>query len=114
MTRVIVGAIGGFLLVCFGIGWAVQGNEFFMYKFFAPKQEAVRRETFEQSKAYNDGMAQELSQMQLDYVKATPDQKAALRAVAIHRFADYDATKLPRDLQDFLQQMHHDAMTVQP
>jgi hypothetical protein len=113
MSRVI-GGISGFLLVCFGIGWAVQGNEFFMYKFFAPKEEAVRRETFEQSKAYNDGMAQELSQMQLDYAKATPDQKAALRSVAIHRYASYDASRLPRDLQDFLQQMRHDATTVRP
>ena len=58
--------------------------------------------------------AQELAQMQLDYVKATPDQKAALRAVAIHRFANYDPSKLPPDLQAFLVEMHRDAMTVRP
>ena len=40
------------LALFMGLGWVAQGNSFFMYKFFAPKQEQVRRETFEQSKAY--------------------------------------------------------------
>ena len=31
--------------------WITTDNQFFLYKFFAPREEAVRRETFEQSKA---------------------------------------------------------------
>ena len=46
-------------VVC-GVGWLAQGNDFLLFQFFAPKYEAVRRETFEQSKAYNQGMIQEL------------------------------------------------------
>lgn len=100
--------------VLFGVGWAVEGNSFFMYKFFAPKEEAVRRETFEQSKSYNDGMAQELASMQLDYAKASPEQKAALRSVIVHRYAGYDTGKLPPDLQAFIATIKHDALTVTP
>jgi hypothetical protein len=109
-----VGVVAGFLLIVFGIGWAAEGNEFFMYKFFAPKEEAVRRRTFEESKAYNDGVAQEISAMQLDYVKATPEQRAALRSVIIHRTAGYDVSRLSPDLQDFITSVHRDAEKAAP
>ena len=65
------GIIGAILFIC-AVGWLVEGNNFLLFKFFAPREEAVRRQTFEESKAYNDGMAQELSAMELDYVKAAP------------------------------------------
>jgi hypothetical protein len=103
-----------FVLLFFGIGWVVQGNEFFMYKFFAPREEAVHRQTFEESKAYNDGMAQELSQMELDYVKGDKDQKAALRSVILHRIAGYDTSRLSPDLQGFVSGVRRDALMVTP
>jgi hypothetical protein len=109
-----VGLVAGFLVIVFGIGWAAEGNDFFMYKFFAPKQEAVRRQTFEESKAYNDGMAEEISAMQLDYVKANPEQKAALRSVIIHRTAGYDVSRLNPDLRAFVESVRHEALTVAP
>lgn len=64
-----------------GLTWIVQGSDFFLYKTFAPKMEQARRETFEQSKAYRQGAVQELQNMQFEYVKASPDQKAALASV---------------------------------
>ena len=60
----VIGLIIAFFVLMFGLTWAVQGNDFFMYKVFAPKYEQVRRTTFEQSKAYNQGMVQELQNMQ--------------------------------------------------
>jgi hypothetical protein len=99
----------GFLALCllgltvlFGLGWLVQGNQFFMYKFFAPKQEAVRREVFEQSKAYNQGMQQELENMRFEYVKAAPDQQKMLASLILHRAADYDLAKMQPDMQTFI------------
>lgn len=85
-----------------GIGWVVQGNDFFMYQMFAPKYESVRRETFEQSKAFNQGMIQELQDMQFQYVKAAPEHKVALASIILHRVADYDESKLPTDLRSFV------------
>ncbi|MEI6529480.1 MAG: hypothetical protein WCN88_03735 [Candidatus Falkowbacteria bacterium] len=87
------------------IGWAVAGNSFFMFKFFAPKMEQVRRETFEQSKAYNQGSIQELQNMQFQYEQADSLHKAALGSIILHRAADFDVNKLPTDLYDFIQKL---------
>ena len=101
----ITGAIVIFLIIIFGITWAVQGNDFFIYKVFTPHQEAIRRETFEQSKAYNQGMVQELQNMQFEYAKADQSAKAALASIILHRAADYDVTRLPPDLRSFIEKL---------
>lgn len=88
-----------------GMTWVVQGNEFFLQKYFAPKMEDVRRETFEQSKAFNQGMVQELQNMQFEYIKADEKHKDALASIILHRVADYDVEKLPEDLRDFVRQL---------
>lgn len=92
----------GFFL---GVGFLVQGGDFFLYRFFAPREEAVRREVFEQSKSYNDGMLQELRSMQMDYVQADAEHRDALAAIVLHRTAGYDVTSLPADLQDFIRSL---------
>lgn len=92
-----------FLFITFGLVWIIQGNEFFMYKFFAPKEEAVRREVFEESKAYNQGMIQELQNMQFQYYNVNDEQKSALASIILHRVADYNENKLPNDLMKFVQ-----------
>lgn len=92
-------------LISLAIGFVVQGNDFFIFRFFSPKYEQVRRETFEESKAYNEGMAQELRRMQLEYIQASPEQKAAIASVIRHQIAGYDIRKLPADLQLFVSQI---------
>ena len=90
------------------LAWFIQGSDFFMYKYFAPRTEQVRRETFEQSKAYNEGTAQELRRMQMEYVKATPEQKVALASIILHQMAGYDEEKLPKDLREFLRSVKNE------
>lgn len=112
MIRSVAGAFAAvilFLILVLGFTWIVQGNEFFLNKFFMPRNEQVRRETFEQSKAYNQGMIQELQNMQFEYIKADPAHKAALASIILHRAADYDENKLPADLRTFI----HDLKTSQ-
>lgn len=87
------------------IGFMCQGADFFMFKFWAPKYENVNRQIFENTMSYTQGMAQDLSNAKMQYVQATPDQKAGLASIIVHRFADYDVSKLPPDLQDFLQSL---------
>jgi hypothetical protein len=93
-----------FFVVILGLGWVAQGNEFFMYRYFAPKQEAVRRQVFEQSKAYNQGMVQELQNMQFQYVQADEAHKAALADIILHRASDFDFddSRVPSDLKSFV------------
>ena len=89
------------LFIIFGMVWLVQGNDFFLTKVFAPKYEQVRRETFEQSKAYRTGAAQQIQQMQFEYVKSSSEQKAALASIILHRSAEcYDV--LPYETRAFV------------
>lgn len=91
------------VVIVLGLSWVATGNDFFLYRYFAPKQEAVRRDVFKQSQSYNDGMATQLSDMQRQYV-TTPDTNAKLILLSTiyHRYASYDASMLPPDLQTFL------------
>ncbi len=84
------------------LAWIIQGNDFFLYKVFAPQYEAVRRQVFEETKSYNQGMVQELQNMQFEYLKADQAHKDALASVILHRAADYDQSKLPADLKSFI------------
>jgi hypothetical protein len=98
-------AVGLYLMaivVIVGIIWFAQGNDFFLYRFFAPKYEQVRRETFEQTKSYNQGMIQELQNMQFQYIQADSSEKQALASIILHRAADYDVEKMPADLRSFI------------
>jgi hypothetical protein len=103
MQKLFIGlAILGALL---GIVWAIQGNSFFLYKAFAPKYEQVRRETFEQSKAYNQGVAQELDNEFFQYQRADSAGRAALAPVILHQVADYPVDKLPAHLSEFVAEL---------
>ena len=71
------------------------------YAFYAPKYEQVRYDTFKQSQSYNDAMLRDLQDLRMEYIKANDEQKAALKAIAIHRFSVYEINRLPPDLQSF-------------
>lgn len=92
----------------FGVIWILQGNDFFIYKVFAPKYEAVRRQTFEESKAYNQGVVQELDAMYFEYQQADAAHKSALASVILHRAADYDENRLPEHLKSFIEKLRSD------
>lgn len=104
-----VAAIFGLLAIV----WLVQGNGFFLYKTFAPQYESVRRETFEQSKAYRQGMVQELENMQLQYVQADPEHKVAIGSIVLHRAADFPEADMPESLRSFIRQLKADRGLVQ-
>ena len=83
------------LLVSFGIVWIAQGNDFFMYKFFAPKYENARREVFENTQSYVEGKRQDLSRYHYEYVKCkTAADSEAIRQVVVQQFANFDEHKI--------------------
>lgn len=103
-------AFFGVLIVLIIGGALVMGSDFFLYKWFAPKKEAARREVYEQSKAYNQGMVQELQNMQFEYVQADAEHKKALASIILHRAADYDEDRLPPDLRQFINQLRQERL----
>lgn len=90
------------IVVGTGIAWISTGSDFILYKYWAPKQEQVRREVFEQTKSYNQGMIQELQNMQYQYVQADKAHKDALASIILHRAADFNPDNLPYDLRQFI------------
>jgi len=90
------------LVVMYGLGFLATGGDLAIYKFWAPKQEAARRQVFEETKSYNQGMIQELQNMQMQYVQADQAHKDALASIILHRAADYPEDRMPRDLQVFV------------
>ncbi len=96
-------AVGvGVIVAILALTWVAQGNDFFLYKTFAPKYEDVRRQTFENTKSYRQGMVQELQNMQFEYVKASPEHQAALADIILRRAADFPEDQMPVDLRDFV------------
>lgn len=99
------------LVVCgLGVAWIAQGNEFFLAKVFSPLNEDVRRETFEHSRAYREGMRQELENMRFEYAKADDAHKDSLASVILHRTADVDLMTMPADLRAFIQGLKRDRL----
>ena len=86
------------LLLVFGMQLA----GFASFAFFAPKVVAVQTQTFKQSQAYTDGMANDLGDLRLQYLGAkTQEQKDAIRAVILQRYNSYNKDQLPPDLRQF-------------
>jgi hypothetical protein len=102
--KITLAAILGLLVVA-AVAIFFQGLDFGLFKTFAPKYEQVRRDTFEQSQAYNEGMRRDLENLRDQYLAASdPASKAALRATFIHRAEGYP-NQLPADLESFYQSL---------
>ena len=95
-------AMVAFAACSLGIAWIVQGNDFALYRYFGPKLEDTRREIFEHSKAYRQGMIQELENMQFQYEQASPSQKEGLSFIILHCAADVDQNMMPPPLASFI------------
>ncbi len=96
------------LAALFGLTWLFQGNDFFLYQYFAPQYANVQRKVFENTAPFNQGMAQDLRRMQEEYIAADADHKAAIGSLILHNYANYDTTRLPPDLRDFYNQVKQD------
>lgn len=105
MPRVFFMALFAFVALA-ALGWVAQGNQFFLYKVFAPQYEAVRRDVMIESRAYSEATTREFYRLRLQYAQAkTEDEKATIRAMARHEAAAFDRARLPADLQSFLIQI---------
>lgn len=101
----VVGLVLLGFVALFGLTWAVQGNQFFLYKVFAPKMEEARREVFEQTKSYQQGTIQNLRRMQEEYITADAEHQGALAAVILHTAADFPEADMPADVKAFIDEL---------
>jgi hypothetical protein len=91
----------GILAAVLVFGFGMTYYEYGVWSFFAPKVVAVQNRVFHESQQYNDGMIRDLENLRMEYLKATPEQKDALRATILHRFAGYDEDRLTPQLRSF-------------
>ena len=89
------------------LGWVATANDWALSAVWMPKMEQVRRNTFEQSVAYNQGMIQDLYGMQVTYSRTDEKHKDALASIILHRYSTYSDLKLPPDLQAFMLELRH-------
>lgn len=101
----VIGGVAVVAIVLFGLPWLFTGNAVAIFRVFAPQTEQIRRETFEQSKAYRQGLIQELQNMQFQYEQARPEHKAALRSLILKRVADMPEDMLTSNLHEFISQL---------
>lgn len=90
------------------------GLPFYSYKmteWFKPKYTEIDRRTFEESRAFNEGMVRDLENLQMQYVAADPVQKEALRATILHRFSVYPEDRMPVDLRNFYRDLRNEGMS---
>ena len=97
-------AVVAFIVLLLVGSWAAQVNHWFMFKVFAPKHEQVRRETFKQSRAFNQGLNQEVQAMRFEYEQASSEYRDALRSIILHRTAG-DEEHLSPDLRQWVAEL---------
>ena len=98
------------IVAILGLMWIFQGQDFFMYKFWAPKYENVRREVFENTQSYVEGKRQDLVKYRLEYLRAKTDEdRSAIKFTIVQEFANFDDSKITEPvLYNFLHQMKYD------
>jgi hypothetical protein len=83
----------------------VGGSSFFMYAVTKPASIAVDNRAFHAGQPYIDGMARDLGNFQISYMNSNSEQRSALRAVILDRYAGFDENLLPPNLRAFLDRL---------
>ena len=98
----LVGLVIVFIVTVGILGFVANAMGLANFAFFAPKIQQVQTNVFKEGQAYNDGMANDLADLQIKYMSAQdPAAKDAIRAIIKQRFASYDTSRLPPNLQTF-------------
>lgn len=92
------------LAFCAILGFAGNAVGFWSYKFWAPKQENVRRQVFESTQSYVEGKVTYLNRLRMQYKEAEDGSvhKNVLRQTILTEASTIERDKLPEDLQLFI------------
>jgi len=97
----VIAAVVGLII----IGNLFTGLDLMQYAFWAPKYAKVKREVFEQTKSYQQGMIQDLRKSHEEYVLVDSVGKKALATIILHRVADFPEEDLPSDLRSWISEL---------
>lgn len=101
MKNSIIAAVAVFGIIAFVFILESLGVEWLRY--FKPKYENVERETFLNTKSYNEGMVQELAKHFHEYQTGDEETKAAISGVIRVNFSNFPAERIENEgLRKFL------------
>jgi len=92
MKNLFVGVLGFVLFV--GLILGLRFANLHIEKFFAPKEQSVKRQVFEETKSYVHGVLQDLGKYYDEYNKADKQEKQIIANVIKQRFAEFDANNI--------------------
>lgn len=90
------------ILTAYGFGFLATGGDLAIYRFWAPKQEAARREVYINTASFVQGKISYLTELRLSYEQSEGAQKNALRTAILREAAQVDNSLLPADLSGFV------------
>lgn len=90
------------MLASYGIGFLATGGDLAIYRFWAPKQEAARRQVYEQTKSYRQGSTQRLNTLCGQVSTADNDHKILINDVISQEFSEWNVSDVPDYLRGCL------------
>jgi hypothetical protein len=84
-----------FLMLCLALDWVFAGQNFFLYRFFAPREEAVRRQVYEQTKSFQDGSKRRLGDLCNQAATADEGHKPMINDMIVHEFSSWNLDEIP-------------------
>jgi hypothetical protein len=106
--RIFFAAIFALILLA-AVGFGLRYLGYLNTAFFAPRNEAIRRDVMIESRAYSEATVREMYNFQRQYLAATTDeQRNAIKASARHAASGYGVNRLPADLQVFVRQLNQE------
>jgi hypothetical protein len=99
-------AVCGIIILVIAALTGLSIGSYYLYDYLAPKYESTRRDVMIESRAYSEGQTREMYRLKLQYQQAkSDDERDTIRAMALHEASAFDRSRLPLDLQSFLQQL---------
>ena len=96
-----VAAVAGICCVPFVIG----GIQLQWMKIFGTEIESARTDIYRENKSYVEGTIRDFREMQVEYLKAEPQHRDALKSLILHRANELDWSRLPADVRGFLESL---------
>lgn len=98
--KVFIGGLLGAIALVFGLSYLGYLGD----AFFAPRYEAIRRETTIESRAYSEATVRELYRLKMEYEQTQDvNARATIVAAARHEFEIFPQDRLPADLRAWMQ-----------
>lgn len=93
-----------FLAIVIGLAldWIYAGQNFFLYRYWAPRQADVQRNVYTHTRSYRQGSVQRLNTICMQITEADNDHKSMLNSVVADEFADWNTKDVPDYLRGCL------------